>query len=175
MAVVILAGAIAVSAHAHSPAHPGSPAMTVLASANGPITLGSAPVRVALSSTLEAAALRILLAKAAEKGTAILRLSGLSALAQPGVTYRIYFGLLEGTVPDEGHAVGTINFFNVVPLPGARPKPDQPIDFKVARQLHTLLGSGEATAGLAVAVVPEGTVQPGSSPAIGSIELLEDM
>lgn len=169
-AVAILAYAIAICAHAHSP---GSTAVMVLASAHGPITLGSAPVRVTLSSTVEAAALRILLAKGAEKGTAILRLSGLSARAQPGVTYRIYFGLVEGAVPDERHALGTINFFNVVPLPGARPKPDQPIDFKVADQLNALLRSGEATAGLAVAVVPQGVVQPGSSPTIGSIELLE--
>lgn len=174
-AAVVLACAAVVAAPEQSSAHPAGPAMTVLASAPGPIALGSAPVRVRLSSAVEAAALQTALKKAAAKGSAKLRLSGLSARAQPGVVYRVYFGLGEGAVPDEGHAVGSINFFNVVPLPGARPKPDQPIDFSVARQLKALLGSGAAAAGLAVAVVPKGAAQPESQPAIGSIELLGEI
>jgi len=152
------------------PAHTGESTLVRLAAAPGPITLGNAPVRVVLSSPLDASTRQAALAKAASRGKAILRLSRLSARAQPGITYQIYFGLPELAAPDVGHAVGTVNFFNVVFLPGGKGKPDHPFDFNVARQLGSVLG--QAVADLAVTVVPEGVAAPGSTPVIGAIELL---
>jgi hypothetical protein len=145
--------------------------MALLVSADGPIRLGNAPVRVLLSSPLEAGTQQRALGKAVERGTVILRVSRLSARTQPGVTFRLYFGLREGAAPDADHAVGTINFFNVVPLAGGKARPDRPVDFDVTRQLRGVLGEGAA--GLTVTVVPEGEVAPGSNPAIGRVELLE--
>ena len=101
----------------------------------------------------------------------ILRVSGLYAPTQTGVIFRLYFGLREGVTPDANHAVGTINFFNVVPLVGGKVRPDRPVDFNVTRQLRGVLGEGAA--GLTVTVVPEGEVTTGSNPVIGRLELLE--
>lgn len=138
--------------------------MAVLASAPGPVALGPAPVRVVLAVS---SADRAALVRAAGAGKALLRLSHLSARAQPGVVWRVYVGLPEDTEPDEARGVGTVNFFNVVALAGGRPKADQPLDFAIGRQLGNLTGEE----GVAVTFVAEGAPAPGSDATIGRIEI----
>ena len=155
---------------AMQPAHAGGLGLVRLAAASGPITLGNVPVRVVLSLPQGTITHQAALVKAAARGKAILRLSRLSARAQPGITYQIYFGLPQHASPDISHAVGTVNFFNIVSLPGGKGKPDHSLDFNVARQLESVLR--QTLADLAVTVVPEGVTAPGSTPVIGAIELL---
>ncbi len=139
----------------------GGGAMTTLARSSGtPIHLGDSTLRVPLSNA-SAGGLRTL----APGRKAVLILDGLKAAQQPGITYRVYFGLPSGAAPDDAHLVGTINFYSAVPLAGAKPKPDPVLEFDVT----ALAGeSGD----FAVTLVPEGKTEANSAPEIKEITIV---
>ena len=141
---------------------------TRAASAPGPIKLGDAPITIALSATGTGLAASLAAGRELE-----LVASGLRAAQQPGITYRLYLGVPAGAAPDDAHYVGTINFFNVVPLAGARPKPDQPLHFDVTARVRSLLADQAHNGDLAVTVVPEGKTENGAQPEIQSIQIVE--
>lgn len=133
---------------------------TLARNAGGPVHLGDATLRVPLT----AADGQALQAKPGHK--AVLILAGLSAATQPGITYRVYFGLPDGAAPDETHMVGTLNFYSAVQLDGAKPKPEPFQEFDV-----TALAADSAN--LAVILVPEGHTENGSAPVIKNITIVE--
>jgi hypothetical protein len=141
-------------------------AMTTLgASAPAPIRLGDSPVRVPLALGVSRDDARHRIAGRHVE----LVLTGIKADRQPGITYRVYFGLAPGAQPDDAHFVETINFFNDVALTGATPKPDQPRRFDITGLAVGALNSG---ADLSVTLVPEGRTQNGAQPEIGHIAVV---
>ncbi|MEI9993400.1 MAG: hypothetical protein WDM91_02300 [Rhizomicrobium sp.] len=140
--------------------------MTLASSAAGPLRLGDSPVRVLLASSGDRAGLQ---RKVAAGHRVELVLSGLSADRQPGIRYRVYFGLPAGAAPDDAHLVQAINFFNDVPLAGALPKPDVPLRFDItALAAKTLAAGGD----VAVTLVPEGRTENGAQPQIARIAIV---
>jgi hypothetical protein len=136
-----------------------NPVMTLAWNASGPVHLGAAIVRVPLANT---PALR-----ATPPGhKVVLVLSGLSAASQPGITYRVYFGVPEGKAPDEAHLVGTINFYEAVQLIGGKPKPEPSLEFDVTALARDLNAPS-------VTLVPDGKSELNSAPQIKGIAIVE--
>jgi len=127
---------------------------------SGAIRLGSSPLAVPLTSVASPAKLDL-------TRKTLLVFKGMYAAEQPGITYRIYLGTGSPVPQDARHFAGTINFFSAVPLPGATPKTDQPVELDVTA-LAAMLLNGK----LSVLLVPEGVPGTSATPEIKSIDLI---
>ena len=144
----------------------------------GPIALGDQPVRVALrDGKVESAPAA--LPKRPPGKTLSLVLKGLSAAQQPGVIYHLYLGLPAGAVPaqDDPRHVGTINFFNAVPLPGVERSGDAAspaYSIEVTDLIDTLQRRNLLGQPLSVTIVPAGTPASDAKPMVGEIALVAE-
>lgn len=150
---------------------------TVILRASGPISLGTAPVRIPLTlvGTSDRGSFAARLDKL-ERGRRIyLVLRRLSTTEQPGVLYHLYFDLPAGAKPakNESRFAGSLNFFDT-PNPGA-PGPERAafLSFDItdiARNLKARhLLSDEPT----LTISPSGPPAAGAKPVIGEVEIIE--
>jgi hypothetical protein len=157
-----------------------APGEQVLLSASGPFKLGAGPVDIPLHAAqgVPGGSFSGKIAALAPGESMYLVLRGLSAAAQPGVVYNIYVGAARATQSDtnsqpQGRA-GTLNFFNVVPLKGAKAaraaQSTRSID--VTEVLKKLQASGLLGAQLIVTVWPSGSPVAAAKPAIGRVDLV---
>jgi tyrosinase len=159
------------------------------AAATGGITLGGGPVRVTLSSprTVGAAVppppLGARVEQLPDTSQIYLVIKNLRAAAQPGVLYHLYVELPSGAPPAvaEGHYVGSINFFDAVPLPDheghAAAAPDiagKTFSFEVTDVVRRLRSEGKLGDSPSVMIVPAGTPVAQAKPVVGEIEIVEE-
>ena len=153
------------------------------------IALGSGPVRVKLSTPPSAAAAAPTAALGArveqlpDTSRIYLLVKNLKASAQPGVLYHVYLDLPSGTSPAAaaGHYVGTINFFDAVPLPdheghaaAAAPADTAKIvSFDVTDVAQRLRAEGRLSDTPNVTIVPDRAPAAQAKPVIGEIEIVE--
>ena len=162
---------------------------TAAAAASG-IALGSGPVNVKLrpapsaaAAAAPTAALGARVEQLPDTSRMYLLLKNLKASAQPGVLYHVYLDLPSGTSPAAaaGHYVGTINFFDAVPLPdheghaaAAAPADTAKIvSFDVTDVAQRLRAEGRLSDTPNVTIVPDKAPVAQAKPVIGEIEIVE--
>ena len=120
-----LAAALPVRAATQNPgsaAPEGNGKSMTIAVAGGPVVLGNGPTQV----VCEAKNLGFRVQTLTPNQRIYLVLRELHAAEQPGVLYHLYLDLPQGSQPEKNdpHYVGSLNFFNAVPLEGASAGPD---------------------------------------------------
>jgi tyrosinase len=153
------------------------------AAAGGGIPLEPTGTRVSLTPApaagAAAAALTDRIAAAPPERQIHLVIRGYRAEAQPGVTYDVYLDLpaTGAAGAGEGHYVGTLNFFGVVPHDGheghgATASPAA-ISFDVTELAKRLKAEGELSDTPTVTIVPAGEPATDAKPVVGEIALVE--
>jgi tyrosinase len=153
---------------------------------SGPITLGAAATTVTLASAAAAPAPNNIAPENANRLPAelkalpgnrqfVLRLENVTANAEPGISYDVYYGLAPGQQPShESPAfVGTLSLFGVAKMadmPGMADAPGQTFSFVVTQPVQQAL-NGAANAASTVTLVPTGKPNESAAPTIGSISL----
>ncbi len=150
-----------------------------LARSAGPLSLGTQPATAALAGP----ALASPLAAAGHRRYLLLR--GLTASAQPGVTYSVYLDLPAGVTPtaNDPRWLGTVNFFAARP-PGAPPGPDAPsprnhdeerlfFSFDLTDTLAALRRGGLLLPHTTVTFIPDGRPQHGARVVVGRLEIVD--
>jgi len=153
--------------------------MLATTASGGPIALGAVPVRAVLQPPAAAGAPLAARIQALGAGRQIyLVLRGLRAQEQPGIVYNLYLALPSGAAPRENDPryVGTLNFFNAVPLPGAEPPSGegapQEYSFDVTELVEALQARKALSDPLTVTIVPAGTPASTTKPLIQEIRLV---
>jgi tyrosinase len=144
----------------------------LMLSAHGPFRLGAAPIEIPLRGD---SSLRAAVAELGPTERIYLVLSELSADEQPGVVFRIYLtGTADAKKEDKGQLLGTVNFFNTVPLkaakPGARAGSTRSID--VTEILRNLSIANRLREPVIMTIRPSGAPVASSKPVIGRVELV---
>jgi tyrosinase len=155
-----------------APAMPPQRGDQMLLSARGPFRLSAAPVEIPLHGDFSLPA-KVTALTPGERIYLVLR--ELSADEQPGVVYRIYLGgVAEAKKEDQGRLLGTVNFFNAVPLrdakPGARAGSTRSID--VTEVLRKLRAASNLREPVTVTIQPSGAPVATAKPMIGRVELV---
>jgi hypothetical protein len=113
-----------------------SPNETVLAASASAIELTATPVRVKLvSGKSDSTNLGQILQSLPASRSLYLELTGLQAVKQPGTLFHLYLDLPEDVAPKPDNAwhIGSINFYNAVPVPEApKDKPASPTTIEIA-------------------------------------------
>jgi len=108
-----------------------------------------------------------------------LTISNYRAVAQPGVLYHLYLDLPAGTMASggQGHYVGSMNFFAVVPVPdheGHHGGADtRVLSFEATDLVKRLKSEGRLTNTPTVTISPAGKPPTAAKPVIGEIALVE--
>lgn len=152
---------------------------TPLARSAGPLSLGAQPVSVPLGG----ASLGSPMATPQTRRHLLLR--GLTASAQPGVTYSVYIDLPPGATPaaNDPRRVGTVNFYAARP-PGAPvaadgPTPRETNDEKLffSFDLTTAIASSSRRGLLlpqtTVTFIPDGRPEADARVVVGRLELVD--
>jgi len=96
---------------------------------------------------------------------------------QPGVVYQVYLDLPPAGAPNtgEGHYVGTLNFFGVVPHDGheGHAGSSAAITFDVTELAKRLKAEGELSDTPTVTIVPSGMPAEEAKPVVGEIAIVE--
>jgi tyrosinase len=96
---------------------------------------------------------------------------------QPGVIYNVYLDLPPAGAPNggEGHYVGSINFFGVVPHDGheSHAASAAVMTFDITELAKRLKSEGQLTSTPTVTIVPSGEPTEDSKPVIGEISIVE--
>ena len=104
-----------------------------------------------------------------------LVLTGLHAEKQPGTLFHLYIDLPADVTPEPGNAwhLGSINFYNAVPVPDApKDKPTSPISIDVTSVMRELRSSQKLTSDTTVTVMPTRPLEPDSKPMIDHIAIV---
>lgn len=136
-----------------------------LAGSSSPVTLGSAPTRVALP----ASALRAALASPRGKRYE-LRLEGVFVERNPGLAYHVYLNLPPAAErraqgPEDSHYLGTLDFYEIVSHLSGNPaaaRRGYTVATEVTAAVRALAARGALAGGrLTVTLVPDGNELPG--------------
>jgi hypothetical protein len=140
-------------------------------SAEGPFRLSAGPVEIRLHGAF---ALSTTVSALAPGERIYLVLRKLSADQQPGVVFSIYLGSAVEAKEDDRRFLGTVNFFNAVPLkgekPGARPGSTRSIDVTAA--LKKLGAASLLTESATLTIEPSSPPAVTAKPVIGRAELV---
>jgi hypothetical protein len=149
-----------------------SPETLATSRSAGEIVLGDKPVRVVLDPPPSAPGTSVAsrLGETARDRRVYLLVSGLRARQQPGVLYHVYLDPPSGA--DDRQYVGSINFFNSVPLPGAEGSASPTFSFDITDQVRALQLRQRLADPLAVTVVPAGAPARNAQAVIGEIALV---
>jgi tyrosinase len=145
-------------------------AMTIATA--GPVALGNDATQIVLEAKNLASRMETL----APNRHIYLVLKDPHAEAQPDTLYHVYLDLPQGLKPEKGgaHDLGTLNFFNAVPLEGG-PKNIRTMirSFDVTALLKNLRQSNALGDTITVTIVPSGVPAPGAKPSIARVEIVE--
>ena len=149
------------------------PSVLLVAVAPGPIAIGGPRTLIALEAAAGAeGAAADLAAGRPTGGDPALLVHDLRADAPPGVLFDLYLVGPEAEPPSarDARLVGSINFYGANPVRSGFER------FELADALAELRRRGEVSAARlpSLLVVPQGTVAPGSAPALGRVELIVD-
>ena len=149
----------------------------VLAASTHPVELTAKPVRVELVSEKgdKNASLCQMLESLPASRSVYLELTGLQAVEQPGTLFHLYFDLPEDVTPKPDNAwhVGSINFYNAVPVPDApKDKPTLPISIDITGAMRNLLSSHKLTSANTITIAPTRALEANSKPMIGQIAIV---
>ena len=143
---------------------------TPLSRGAGPLPLGAQPATAALVGP----ALASPLAAAGRRRYLILR--GLTATAQPGVTYSVYIDLPAGATPaaNDPRRVGTVNFFSARP-PGAPKGAEEKLffSFDLTDTALALERRGLLLPHTTVTFIPDGRPEQGARVVVGHLEIVD--
>jgi hypothetical protein len=145
---------------------------TVIATA-GPVVLGSEPTQIPLEGKNLAASLEAITAN--QRIYLVLR--DLNASQQPGVLYHVLLDLPPGAKPEKNdiHFVGTLNFYNAVPLESGPASGGAKIFFSY--DLTALIKNLQQRKALSdqttITILPSQAPSAGAKVSIGRIELVE--
>jgi tyrosinase len=137
----------------------------------GPVALGSEATEVVLDTKNLASRVQAL----ASNRHIYLVLREPRAEVQPDTLYHIYLALPHGTKPEKGgpYDVGTLNFYNAVPLEGGATASGQFRSFDVTGLLKNLQQRNALSDQTTVTIVPSGFPAAGAKPSIGRVEIVE--
>ena len=149
----------------------------VLAASAHAVELTDKPVRVELVSEKgdKNASLGQMLESLPASRSVYLELTGLHAVEQPGTLFHLYLDLPEDVTPKPGNAwhVGSINFYNAVPVPDApKDKPTLPISIDITGAMRNLLSSHKLTSANTITIAPTRALEAKSKPVIEQIAIV---
>lgn len=140
--------------------------------AGGPVTLENEPARVLLEGSNIVSRVEAL----PQNQHIFLVLRELHAAEQPGILYHVYLNLPQDAKPARGdiHSVGTLNFYNAVPLEsGGGSNPGIFRSFDVTALLRNLAQQKALGDQITVTIAPSGTAAANAKASIGRIEIVE--
>jgi hypothetical protein len=148
----------------------------VLAASTQPVELTANPVRVKLVSGMsdKNTSLDQMLQSFPASRNVYLVLTGMHAMKEPGTLFHLYLDLPEDVTPrpDNAWHIGSINFYNAVPVPDApKDKPELPISIDITGVLRNLHSSQKLTSETTVTIMPTRPLEAGSEPMIGHIAI----
>ena len=149
----------------------------VLAASAHAVELTDKPVRVELVSEQgdKNASLGQMLESLPASRSVYLELTGLHAVEQPGTLFHLYLDLPEDVTPKPENAwhVGSINFYNAVPVPDApKDKPTLPISIDITGAMRKLLSSHKLTSANTITIAPTRAMEANSKPVIEQIAIV---
>jgi hypothetical protein len=149
---------------------------TVLAASTQSVELTANPVRVKLTSEMsdKNTTLDQMLESLPASRNVYLVVTGLHAVKEPGTLFHLYLDLPEGVTPKPDNAwhIGSINFYNAVPVPDApKDKPESPVSIDITNVLRNLRSSQKLTPETTVTIMPTRPLEAGSEPIIGHITI----
>src|ERR1041385_3129867 len=161
---------------AHSAQDMQSPTATVLAASSQPVELTATPGRVKLTSGTgdKNTGLDQMLESLPASRNIYLVITGLHAVKEPGTLFHLYVDLPEGVTPkpDSAWHIGSINFYNAVPVPDApKDKPELPVSIDITGILRNLHYSQKLTPDTTVTIMPTRPREAGAEPMIGHIAI----
>jgi tyrosinase len=143
---------------------------------SGGIALGSGPLRITLAPHTETASFADAIEALGGERRLYLVISNYRAEAQPGILYHVYLDLPSGPSDQhrEGHYVGTMNFFDVVPHSGhqAAAMTGKQRSFDVTDVVRKLHAEGRSGTAPSVTIVPAGRPAAEARTVIGDIKLV---
>src|SRR5262249_53721011 len=154
----------------------------VAAGAGGGIPLEATGTRVTLTApaagpTVAPTALSARVEALPDEKQLYLMIKNYRADLQPGVIYNVYLDLPPAGAPNagEGHYVGSINFFGVVPHDGheSHTASAAVMTFDITELARRLKSEGLLTDTPTVTIVPSGEPVEDSKPVIGEISIVE--
>jgi hypothetical protein len=159
------------------PAQAAGEAATTFAAITHPVVLGQSSVRVSLEPVVKSdtRTLSQTVGELASGKHIYLVVKDLRTIEAPGVLYRIYLDLPEGTQPNrvDPHYVGSVNFFNVQSLGGAADdKGSRGFSFDITAVLKNLRAQDLLCEKTTVTIIPSGVPEGKSQPSIGRLELV---
>jgi hypothetical protein len=172
IALALLVAYTAVNS-SHSAQNMESPKETVLAASTQPVELSANPVRVKLAGGNNTSLDQMLESLPASRNIYLV-LTGLHAVKEPGTLFHLYLDLPEGVTPkpDSAWHIGSINFYNAVPVPDApKDKPESPVSIDITGALRNLHSSQKLTPETTVTIMPTRPLEAGSEPMIGHIAI----
>lgn len=153
---------------------------TVIATAEGPHSLGAGALRVPLKYAASAtssggAALGARVGSLGRGRRIRLVVKGLRAREQPGVVYHLYLDLPEGARParDDPHYVGTLNFYDASGFGPEDSRSKVFRSFDVTEVVMNLRARELLAEQTTVTILPSGVPKSSSKPEIESLELVE--
>jgi hypothetical protein len=153
----------------------------VLASSNAPLQLGATAARIALTPTtsLRGSTLAAAVEPLGAQALVALLLRGVHAANAPGILYQVYLDLPLNAVPDANgpHFVGTLNFFNAVPSPGADASPaddDRFVSYDITDVAKSLRWRTPLSEPMVVTIVPVGRPAANAGASIARLEIVVD-
>ena len=145
----------------------------VIASNQGPVELNHGETRVALAPRGDAAAALQRLASLQPGQQVIVVLRDIHTAAQPGVVYRLYFGLPPGVAAatSDAQPIGLLNFFAFGP---PNPRRDMSRSYDVTETIQQLSTKNLSLERIAVTFAVDGGGSPAanSHAMIGGIDLI---
>ena len=150
-------------------------ASMTIARADGPIALGTAPVRSWLKPVEGEASIAARLERLGTDRQVFLVLNGLSAETQPRTAFAIYLdadtSATRGVMESESPRVGRVTFYEEI-REGRTDAPTTFRSFDVTARLQELRVSGRLTGALAVTIVPERKTAAEAKATIANVELV---
>ena len=140
--------------------------------AGGPVTLDNEPARVLLEGSNIVSRVQAL----PHSHHIYLVLREQHAAEQPGILYHVYLNLPQDAKPAKGdvHYVGTLNFYNAVPLEGGGGSNSGIFrSYDVTALVKNLLQQKALGDQITVTIAPSGTATANAKASIGRIELVE--
>jgi len=148
--------------------------------AAGPVTLGSGPTSVRLTTDGGSRYFARLQTASTARRPVYLRVAGVRIARQPGVSYEVHLDPMPLAAPDRTSRsyVGTINVFGAVvhgtrtgsgPAPHTHPRN---YSFVISDLVRSLLQAGRLTVPPDVVLVPTGALRPGAASTVDNISLI---
>lgn len=180
MRVILLSAGLAAAPPVHAatqssgsqPVEGNGHSMTI-ATASGPVVLGNGPTQVVCEARNLAARVETL----TQNQRIYLVLRELHAAEQPGVLYHLYLDLPQGSKPekDDPHYVGSVNFYNAVPLEGGRAGSNAKLfrSYDLTALLKNLQQRNPLSDRTTITIIPSGVPAISAKASIGRIEIME--